>query len=59
MSATDDSRVSTKAVLVTTAATSGGRTTDAKKRGTAGNVEGGPSSGFIEVDACAAGVAAT
>jgi len=59
MSATADSYVSTTAVLVTTVAIRGTGTTDARKRGIACDVDGAPSSGFIEDDARAVGVAAT
>jgi len=58
MSATDDSGVPTTAVLATTVAIGGSGTTDTMKPGIACDVEGAPSSGFFEVDACAAGVAA-
>jgi hypothetical protein len=57
MSATDDSGPPTTVVLVTTVATWGGGRTDARKHRIAGDVEDAPSSGFVEVDACAAGVA--
>jgi hypothetical protein len=59
MSATGDGYVSTTAVLVTTVAIWGAGTTDARKRGIACDVEGALSGGFIEGDACAAGIEAT
>lgn len=57
MNVTDHRGVSTTVVLVTTAATLGGGTTDARKRRITGDVEGAPASGFVEGDAGAAGVA--
>jgi hypothetical protein len=59
MSVTDDGGVLTTAVLATTVAIGGAGTTDAMKPGIACDVEGAPSSGFFEVNTCAAGVAAT
>jgi hypothetical protein len=53
----NDTRVSTTLVLVTRVATWGGGATDARKRCITGDVEGAPASGFVEVDAGAAGVA--
>lgn len=58
MNGTDHRGVSTTVVLVTTVATVGGRTTNARKRRIVGDVEGAPASWFVEVGAGAPGAAA-